>query len=146
TDVAFMRNETPDDFFNVVTLGRRRSGMPSWTDSLSVQDRWDVVRYVWSFTHPSATVERGRSIIAARCPACADAIADPPAAVVRASDVDLLAKLESGPAGAEVVALDGPARDAVVAALRARTFDALVAPAGSVAPAPATERPAREAF
>src|SRR5262249_10762904 len=37
-DAAFMAAETPDDFFNVVTLGRRRSGMPSWSDALSVQD------------------------------------------------------------------------------------------------------------
>jgi high-affinity iron transporter len=146
TNVAFMRTETPDDFFNVVTLGRRRSGMPSWTDALSVQERWDVVRYVWSFGHPRATVEQGREILATRCPGCAEALADPPAAVVRASDVDLLAALESGPAASPIAALDAPARDAVVAALRARAFDALVAPAGTAVGTPVAARTAREAF
>jgi high-affinity iron transporter len=146
TDAAFMRTETPDDFFNVVTLGRRRSGMPAWTDALSVQDRWDVVRFVWSFTHPGAAVERGRAILATSCAACGDAIADPPAAVVRSSDADLSAALESGPAGAQVAALDAPARDAVVAALRARAFDGLVAPAGTATDTAATQRTAREAF
>jgi high-affinity iron transporter len=145
TDVAFVRAETPDDFFNVVTLGRRRSGMPAWSDALSVQDRWDVVRYVWSFTHPSAAVDRGRSIIATSCPACADALTGPPAELVRSSDVDVLAALDAGPAAAQMAALDAPARDSVVAALRARGFDALVAPAGTVETA-ATARTAREAF
>jgi high-affinity iron transporter len=48
TDLAFMRAETPRDFFNIITLGRRRSGMPEWGDVLSVQQRWDVVRFVWT--------------------------------------------------------------------------------------------------
>jgi len=48
TDAEFMQGETPADFFRVVSLGRRRAAMPAWEDVLSVQERWDVVSYLWS--------------------------------------------------------------------------------------------------
>jgi high-affinity iron transporter len=145
TDVAFMRAETPDDFFNVITLGRRRSGMPAWSDALAVQDRWDLVRFVWTLTHPTAQVERGRALLGERCPACESALAEPPTALVAKSDADLLAALERGPAASAVAALDEPGRAAVVAALRARAFDGLVGDATAASPVRA-ERPAREAI
>jgi len=47
-DPAFMQQETPADFFRVISLGRRQAAMPAWADVLSVQDRWDVVSYLWS--------------------------------------------------------------------------------------------------
>src|SRR6185369_4589994 len=145
TDVAFMRGETPDDFFNVITLGRRRSGMPAWSDALAVQDRWDLVRFVWTLTHPTTQVERGRALLRERCPACESALAEPPTALVAKSDADLLAALERGPAAPAVAALDEPGRAAVVAALRARAFDGLVGDAAAASPVRA-ERPAREAI
>src|SRR6185503_4847083 len=97
TDLAFMQVETPDDFFNVVTLGRRRSGMPAWSDALSVQQRWDVVRYLWSLTHTSAVVEQGRALLASSCSTCGDGPATP-AELASKSDADLRGALESGPA------------------------------------------------
>jgi len=144
TDVAFMHAETPDDFFNVVTLGRRRSGMPSWSDALSEQERWDLVRYVWTFSQPLARVEQGRTLLAGDCTGCGDGL---PAPIVLAgtSDADLLAALESGGAAGEVARLDAPARAAVVAALRARAFDGLVADPSAVRPT-RVERSAREAL
>ncbi len=145
TDATFMRRETPDDSFNVVTLGRRRSGMPAWADALAVQDRWDVVRYVWSFVHPDAAAVRGNAVIASRCPACRDAVPDP-AVVMRTSDVDLVATLGSSAAASQFAALDAAARDDVVAALRAGAFDALVAPPGTVGDVPSTSPTAREAL
>ncbi|TMA39371.1 MAG: cytochrome c [Deltaproteobacteria bacterium] len=48
SDPAFMQQETPADFFRVISLGRRQAAMPAWEDVLSVQDRWDVVSYLWS--------------------------------------------------------------------------------------------------
>src|SRR6185369_9529496 len=69
TDVAFIRAETPDDFFNVITLGRRRSGMPAWSDALSVQERWDLVRFVFSITKPAALVQQGNGVLGS-CPEC----------------------------------------------------------------------------
>jgi high-affinity iron transporter len=143
TDAAFMRLETPDDFFNVIGLGRRRSGMPSWSDSLTVQQRWDLVRYVWTFIHPPALVAQGRALVADRCPAC-DSVADP-ATLARSSDGDLLAGLSSGPSAAQLAGVDEPGRVAVVAALRAGAFDRLFDPNAVEAP-PRTARPVGEAL
>jgi high-affinity iron transporter len=47
SDAQFMQSETPADFFLVISLGRRGGGMPAWEDVLSVQERWDLVSYVW---------------------------------------------------------------------------------------------------
>ena len=62
TDPAFMRQETPADFFRVISLGRRQAAMPAWENVLSVQDRWDVVSYLWSLPadlrQPLADVRR----------------------------------------------------------------------------------------
>jgi high-affinity iron transporter len=145
TSEAFMRAETPEDFFNVVTLGRRRSGMPAWGETLSVQQRWDVVRYLWTFVQAPPVAAAGRAMLDARCATCADGLPEPPA-LARMSDDDLLTTLERRGAKTEMGEFDEPARRAVLAALRARAFDALVAPPdGVVAPPPAT-RPAAEAF
>ena len=142
TDATFMQAETPDDFFNVVTLGRRRSGMPAWSDALDVQQRWDLVRYVWTFGQPASLVERGRTLLAA-CPGCDDGLPEPSVMVTK-SDADLLATVVSG-AGAPAARLDDAGRTAVIAALRARAFDGLIGDAGVVVP-PRVERPAREAL
>jgi high-affinity iron transporter len=140
TDVAFMRAETPDDFFNVITLGRRRSGMPAWSDALSVQERWDLVRFVFSLTKPAALVQQGNGVLAS-CPECAATLPGPVDAAAR-SDDDLLGALE-GVGGA--AKLDASARTAVVAALRSRAFDGLVGDGAAATPARA-QKPAREAF
>ena len=140
-DAAFVRGETPEDFFNVVTLGRRRSGMPSWSDALSVQDRWDVVRFLWTFTSPAARVTEGDRWLASACTTCGSVVGTATAST-RRSDAELDGALLATAAGAQ---LDTSARDAVVAALRARAFDGLVATTTVAAPA-RLERPAREAL
>ena len=140
-DPAFVRGETPEDFFNVVTLGRRRSGMPSWSDAFSVQDRWDVVRFLWTLTSPASRVAEGERLLATACATCG-AVAPPAAASTHTSDADLDAALLATAGGAR---LDVSARAAVVAALRARAFDGLVATT-TAAPPPRIERPVREAL
>lgn len=50
TDPEFMSQETPADFFLVISLGRRGGEMPAWEDVLSVQERWDLVTYIWSLS------------------------------------------------------------------------------------------------
>lgn len=66
----FVRGETPQDFFNVVTLGRRRSGMPAWGDALGAQARWDVVAYVWSLHRTPAEVAEGQGLYLTQCAGC----------------------------------------------------------------------------
>jgi high-affinity iron transporter len=65
TAVDFMRGETPADFFHVVSVGRRGGGMPAWEDVLSVQERWDVVSFVWSLV-PTRAAAAGRVLEARR--------------------------------------------------------------------------------
>jgi len=74
TDLAFMRVETPRDFFNIITLGRRRSGMPEWGDALTVQQRWDLVRFVWTLHEPGP--QAGMAVYEASCAGCHGAAAD----------------------------------------------------------------------
>lgn len=69
-DVEFMRLETPLDFFNMISLGRRKSGMPEWADALSVQHRWDAVSYVWSLAHTPDELANGERLYAANCAGC----------------------------------------------------------------------------
>ena len=76
-DRAFMRAETPRDAFNVIMLGRQKSGMPAWGDVLSPQQAWDLVSYLWSFGRTPAEVDAGRQLYAARCAGCHGANGDP---------------------------------------------------------------------
>lgn len=69
-DVTFMRTETPQDFFNVVTLGRRRSGMPAWGETLSAQQRWDVVSFVWTLHRAAGDVAEGQGLYLTQCAGC----------------------------------------------------------------------------
>ena len=70
TDSAFMRDETPDDFFLVISLGRRQAAMPSWEESLSVQQRWDLVSYVWSLRDEYRRIADGERLFISRCARC----------------------------------------------------------------------------
>jgi high-affinity iron transporter len=74
TDPAFMREQTPDDFFLVISLGRRGAAMPGWEDSLSVEERWDLVAYVWSLGDVAATsIEEKLRIVERKVSAAIDA-------------------------------------------------------------------------
>lgn len=76
TDPAFMRGETPVDFFHVVSVGKRIGGMPAWGDVLSLQERWDVVRHVWSLATPGTSVAEGQGVFLAHCAGCHGPAAD----------------------------------------------------------------------
>lgn len=70
TDPTFMRRESPLDFFVVVTVGRHQSAMPSWQETLSVQERWDVVSFLWSLHLPPTALEAGTRDFVDRCATC----------------------------------------------------------------------------
>src|SRR5262249_11544660 len=67
---TFMRGETPRDHFNVVSLGRRRAGMPEWANALSVQQRWDAVSYLWTLAHPQPALAEGQGLCLVHCAGC----------------------------------------------------------------------------
>jgi high-affinity iron transporter len=69
TDVLYMRNETPADFFDRVTLGHRRRGMPEWS-ALTPLERWDSVAYVWTFHQSDADRTEAKRLWTDRCASC----------------------------------------------------------------------------
>ncbi len=60
----------PSDWFNVVTNGRIDKLMPPFAQSLTPQDRWDVLSYVWAMAVPSATLQTDATTYAAACQSC----------------------------------------------------------------------------
>jgi high-affinity iron transporter len=112
TNPAFMRAETPTDFFHVISLGRRAAAMPAWEASLSVQERWDLVSHLFSLATGDASAAAERAWTG-RCAGCHGAAGDG--------------------RGPEAAALDRPVPSlAAPAALSTRSdqelFDALAAP------------------
>ena len=70
TDPRFMRGETPYDFFHVISLGKRGTAMPEWDDVLSIQDRWDVVSYLWSLSYGESVLAEGQGVYLSQCASC----------------------------------------------------------------------------
>jgi mono/diheme cytochrome c family protein len=69
TNVVFMRRETPADFFDRITLGHRRRGMPEWS-ALTALQRWDLVAYVWTLQQSDADRREATALWATRCAGC----------------------------------------------------------------------------
>ncbi len=116
TDSQFMRGETPYDFYHVVSLGKRNTAMPAWDQTLSVQERWDVVAYVWTLAAAEATIAEGQGIYLAQCASCHGATGDgrgafadvlirrapaftQPQQLARRTDADLFGTISTGVAG-----------------------------------------------
>jgi high-affinity iron transporter len=109
TDRVFMRGETPSDFFSVISVGKRLGAMPAWGDVLSVQERWDVVSYVWSLGHGPEVAAEGQGVFLAHCASCHGMAGDghgpyAPALLTPVSDLTALDRL-GGRTDAELYAL-----------------------------------------
>jgi len=63
-----MRGENPAFFYAAVTEGR--GDMPSFQNSLTSDERWDVVFYTWRFSTTPDTLAIGKSIFETNCAAC----------------------------------------------------------------------------
>jgi len=139
TDSAFMRGETPNDFFHVITLGKRGSAMPAWGDVFSLQERWDVISYVWGRAHDTTQLAEGQGIYLSQCASCHGRAGDgkgpyasnlltpapsftQPAVLGRRTDTELFDVVRDGVAGTAMPAfrsLGDDQRWKVVAFLRA---------------------------
>ncbi len=49
TDRRFMMNEDSDQFFSMVTQGKK--AMPAFFKKLTADQRWDVINYIWTFAY-----------------------------------------------------------------------------------------------
>jgi len=76
TDPHFIHGETPYDFYHVISLGKRNTAMPAWDGVLSVQDRWDLISYVWTLAPGAAGIAEGQGVYLAQCASCHGATGD----------------------------------------------------------------------
>jgi mono/diheme cytochrome c family protein len=70
TDVAFMRDEKPAEFFEAIRDGLGDTAMPAWGDQLSEQEIWDVLYYVWAFATSPEEVTIGGTLFDESCASC----------------------------------------------------------------------------
>ena len=68
TDVSYMRDAIPVEFYSVVTKGKDQ--MPAWNKDLTDQERWDVTYYLWHFAIPNAQLVQGKTVFDANCVSC----------------------------------------------------------------------------
>ncbi len=76
TDPAFMRVETPFDFFHIISVGKGASAMPAWGEVFSLQERWDLVSYLWTVRPGTAQLAEGQGIYLQQCAGCHGATGD----------------------------------------------------------------------
>ena len=64
------RAATPRAWFDLVTNGRIERLMPGFAGSLSAQDRWDVLSYVWALGVMTDSLQTGQPLYMQQCQAC----------------------------------------------------------------------------
>ena len=68
-DTAYARTVKPTDWFNVLSTGRMQKGMPPFT-SLTADQRWDLVAYLYTLSIPQDRLDQGKSVYADQCVSC----------------------------------------------------------------------------
>jgi cbb3-type cytochrome c oxidase subunit III len=68
TDLDYVRGESPSYFYDSVTEGRNQ--MPAFKDTLTSDERWDAVFYVWRFSTSAESLAQGQSLFEENCAAC----------------------------------------------------------------------------
>ena len=67
-DLDYMHASAPVSFYKSVTDGKET--MPAFGDSLSDEDRWNVIYYLWHWTVPQTELDTGKPVYDANCVAC----------------------------------------------------------------------------
>jgi mono/diheme cytochrome c family protein len=62
TDQQARLDESPQNYFNVITNGRIENLMPPWRDSLSENERWDVAFYTYSMAYTPEQLTVGNEL------------------------------------------------------------------------------------
>jgi high-affinity iron transporter len=128
TDARFMRGETPYDFFHVISLGKTHTAMPAWDGVLSIQERWDLISYLWTLAPGDAAIAEGQGAYLAHCASCHGATGNgqgtfasvlltgapdlsTPQALARKTDAELFAATSAGAAGTPMPAFGRTLQD-----------------------------------
>ncbi len=67
-DLDYMRGETPASFYTTVTEGRGE--MQGFRDTLTSDELWDVIFYVWRFSTDAEKLALGEHLYADNCQIC----------------------------------------------------------------------------
>ena len=127
-DLAFMRRETPFSFFNIISAGKGASAMPAWSDVFSLQERWDLVSYLYTVQPGPTRLADGQRAYDANCAGCHGATGDgrgadsgrlaqpvpplhAPAALAQQTNEDLFAVVARGMPGSPMPAYAGRLSD-----------------------------------
>lgn len=70
TSDVVARARAPEEWYDIVANGRLEKGMPGFSGSLDVDQRWDVIAYAWSLAASPQQVERGKQVYAEQCVQC----------------------------------------------------------------------------
>jgi len=94
------RAKTPEAWYSAITNGNLQAGMPPFS-SLDVNQRWDVIAYVWTLSAPPAQIAKGQEVYAKQCVQCHGQTGkgDGPDAKEKLSDfsqIATFAKIEAG--------------------------------------------------
>lgn len=92
------RAASPMMWYATVTQGRIDRLMPGFTQSLSVQDRWDALAYVWALGTTTPTLSAGQTLYSAQCASCHGAKGETPfgGANARLSDMSFASQNSIG--------------------------------------------------
>jgi len=66
---ALAYNSTPADWYTMVTLGNMSKFMPPFS-SLTDQERWDVVAYLYTLSAPPEIIDLGETLFVENCASC----------------------------------------------------------------------------
>lgn len=69
-DPARARAAKPGEWHSIITVGRLQNLMPGFSGSLTGQQRWEVLAYVWALGTSPQRLEEGRKLFAAQCASC----------------------------------------------------------------------------
>lgn len=70
TDVGFMRQRKPAEFFEAIRDGVEGTAMPAWGATLSEMEIWDVLYYEWAFASSAEEVAQGQALFSTNCVGC----------------------------------------------------------------------------
>jgi mono/diheme cytochrome c family protein len=69
TSDVIARAQTPAAWYLQITNGNLQTGMPPFA-SLDVNQRWDVIAYVWTLSAPQIQIDTGKQVYAKQCVQC----------------------------------------------------------------------------
>lgn len=151
TSDVIARAQTPEAWYLQVTNGNLQSGMPPFA-SLDVNQRWDVIAYVWTLAAPQNQIDTGKQVYAKQCVQCHGETGkgdgkDAPSKLSDFSQFATFAKIEAGKLDQELASTHIPSfagttseseRRAAIDYIRTFAYDT----AGSSAPAATASTPA----